>query len=104
MPFRKLLIFLIVGMALFSASVWAEEGKPDENMLNIGEMTCKQLMSGDDLDREVGVAFFHGYYAGKNGDKVLDLPKASALSTAVKDYCLSNPTGTVMEAFVKAGK
>ena len=104
MEWKKLILVLAIGIALASAPAWAEEGKADDNMLDIEAMTCKQLMSGDDLDREVGLGFFHGYFDGKKGVKVVDLPKASAVSTFVRDYCLSNPASTLMEAFVKAGK
>jgi hypothetical protein len=104
MTLKKLLIVFAAWMMVSSVAAWAEEGKPNEDAIDIMKMTCKHLMSGDDRDREVGVAFFHGYLAGKNNNQVVDLPKASALSSAVRDYCLSNPTSTVMDAFEKAGK
>ena len=104
MAFKKLLIVFAAWMVLSSVAAWAEEGKTNEDTIDVTEMTCKHLMSGKDLDREVGIAFFHGYFAGKASTPIVDLPKASALSTAVRDYCLSNPTATVMDAFEKAGK
>ena len=104
MSMKKLVIFLVVGVALAAAPAWAEEGKPAANTIDIGKMTCKQLMSGSDIDREVGIAFFHGYMAAKKNRQIIDLPAASALSDKVRDYCLSNPTSTVMEAFKKFDK
>ena len=36
--------------------------------------------------------------------RVLDIPESSAISDEVRDYCLSNPTDTVMHAFEKFHK
>jgi len=104
MSVNKLVLVLFVGIALASVPTWAEEGKSHENTIDISKMTCKQLMSGNDVDREVGLAFFHGYFAGKKNQQTIDLPAASALSDKVRDFCLSNPTGTVMDSFIKLGK
>ena len=102
MSMKKLTFFLVIGVALAAAPVWAEDGKHPANMLDINKMTCKELMSGNDAEREVGLAFFHGYLAGKKNIQIIDLPAASALSDKVRDYCLSNPNSTVMDAFMKS--
>ena len=94
----------VLAMALAAVPAWAEEGKSRENTIDIGKMTCKQLMSSNDTDREVGIAFFHGYMAGKKNRQTIDLPATSALSVKVRDYCLSNPTSTVMDAFINCDK
>ena len=75
-----------------------------ENTPDIGKLTRKELMGGTDIEREVGIAFFHGYMAGKKNRQAIDLPVASALSVKVRDFCLSNPTNTVMDAFKNLGK
>jgi hypothetical protein len=48
------------------------------------------------------VAFYHGYVAGKKSEEIVDIAAMGALSDRVSDYCLSNPTSTVMDAFTKA--
>jgi hypothetical protein len=104
MTVKKLLLVLIIGVALAAVPAWSEEGKLSENAIDIGKLTCKELMSGSDIDREVGIAFFHGYMAGKKNQETIDLPAASARSDKVKDFCLSNPTSTVMDGFLKPDK
>ena len=101
---KRMICFFAFAVALTIVPVSAEEGKSGENTIHIGKMTCKELMGGNDTDREVGIAFYHGYLAGKKGSQTIDLPTASALSDRVKDYCLSNPTSTVMDAFTKSVK
>jgi len=104
MTIQKLLVLMTVGIAFAVSPVWAEDEPPSVNTMDIGKMTCKQLMGGNDLDREVGIAFFHGYFAGKENRMVVDLPAASELSTKVRDYCLSNPDSTIMNAFAKSSE
>jgi len=101
--FRKTMVLVMVfGFALAAATAWAEEGASQKGMVDIGKLTCKQLMGGDDSDREVGMAFYHGFLSGKNNNQVVNLEEMSAKTDKVKDYCLSNPTSAVMDAFTKS--
>ena len=104
MTVNKWVLVLMIGVALTVGPAWSEEGKLSENTLDIGKLTCKELMGGSDIEREVGIAFFHGYMAGKKNRQAIDLPAASALSDKVRDFCLSNPTNTLMDAFINLGK
>jgi hypothetical protein len=86
---------------LGSASAWAEESA-NPVTVSLAGLTCKEMMSGQDVDRAAVLAFFHGYDAGKRSEKTVDVTAMSALSDRVTDYCLSNPTSSVMDAFAKA--
>ena len=104
MKSHRLLILLIVGIALFAPPAWAQEETTAANTIEIGKLTCKQLMAGNDLERDVVIAYYHGLMDGKKKVEVLDIPEASAISDEVRDFCLSNPSNTVMQAFEKFHK
>jgi len=95
---------VLLALALCGAAAWAAETTVSALKIDIGKMTCKELMGGNDLDREVGIAYFHGFLAGKTNSQVVDVKATSERTDKVKDYCLSNPASTVMDAFTKAGK
>jgi hypothetical protein len=97
-------ILFVVGIALFAPPAWAAEEATPVNTIEIDELTCKQLMAGNDLERDVVIAYYHGIMDGKKQVGILDIPEASAISDEVRDYCLSNPTNTVMKAFEKFHK
>jgi hypothetical protein len=99
----KALVLIAVGFFLFALPAWAAQDST-ENVLDTSKITCKQLMRGDDAERDVGIAYFHGFMAGKQNIMKLDLTAASALSDKVKDFCLSNPTSTVMDVFTQSSK
>lgn len=104
MKVKKLMSFFVLGAVLVAIPALAETMKSEEPMIDIAKTTCKELMSGNDTDREVGMAYFHGFIAGQANRHALDVYAAGALTDKVNDYCLSNPASTVMDAFAKAQK
>ena len=92
----------LLGVSLFVLPAWGAESMMTDTKLDISKMTCKDLMSGNDSDRDASIAYFHGYLAGKKNNNILDVTTASTLTDKVRDYCLSNPTSTVMNAFKKS--
>lgn len=101
---KKVAVLVILVMVLVVFQAWCAESQFVDQKIDISKMTCKEMMSGNDADREVTTAFFHGFFAGKKNAPIVDVASTSDLSDKVRDYCLSNPTSTVMDAFTKAGK
>jgi len=101
---KKVAVLIVLGMFLVVFQAWGAESTFPGQKIDISKMTCKELMSGNDTDREVGIAYFHGFLAGKKNSHVVDVKTTSELTDKVKDYCLSNPASTVMDAFTKSGK
>jgi hypothetical protein len=104
MKMYRLLTLFIVGIAIFASPAWAAEETAPANAIETDKLTCKELMAGNDLERDVVIAYYHGLMDGRKQVKVLDIPESSAISDEVRDYCLSNPTHTVMQAFEKFHK
>lgn len=102
MSVNRIAALLVLSLVLAVTPALAEEGAPEERTVDIAKFTCKELMGGDDTDREVGMAFFHGFLAGKRDSRTINLQDMGAMTDRVKDYCLSNPTSTVMDAFAKS--
>jgi len=100
----KTVRILVLGFSLLALPAWAEEAKQAGPVIDISKMTCKELMMGNDADREGGMAFFQGFLAGKKNNPVVDVNSAADLADRVKDFCLSNPESTVMQAFEKSAK
>lgn len=98
---KSLILVLVLGMSFIASQAWSKTSSSADRVVDIMKLTCKQAMSGDDMDRAATAAFFHGYLTAKNHSTVIDLDAASAQSNRVKEYCLSNPDSTVMEAFTK---
>ena len=103
MKANKMRMILALVSILMAIPAWAGSSTV-EGTFDLMKLTCKELMRGNDSDREIGIAFYHGFLAGQKNEQTMDLHAASALTDAVKEYCLSNPTETVMSAFTKSKK
>jgi len=101
---KKVAVLVVLCILLVAFTAWGSESKMEGQTIDISKMSCKDMMSGNDTDRAVVAAFFQGYLAGKKNNVVVNVDAASDLSDKVRDYCLSNPKSTVMDAFAKSGK
>ena len=99
----KMKSLLVLAAMVVVMPVWAG-ASTNENKVDLGKLTCKELMRGNDSDREIGIAFYQGFLAGKKNEQIIDIQAASSLTDRVKDYCLSNPNTAVVEAFTKSAK
>lgn len=97
-------VLVVLAVSLFVFQAWGEESKFAGQTIDVTKMTCKELMGGNDNDRAVGFAYFHGFLAGKKNKQIIDVNVTSAQTDRVRDYCLSNPDSTVMDAFTKSAK
>jgi hypothetical protein len=100
----KVAVLVIMAVSLFVVPACLAESMKNPMKIDMSKTTCKDLMSGRDLDREVGIAYYHGFLAGEKNNRMLDVTAAATLTDKVRDYCLSNPTSTVMDAFTKNSK
>lgn len=101
---KKVALLVVICMLFIAFQAWGAELSVKGQTIDVMKMTCKDMMSGNDTDRSVIVTYFHGFLAGKKNSPVVDVDAASAISDKVKDYCLSNPTSTIMDAFAKSAK
>ena len=101
---RSISLTVLAGL-FFAVPAWAEApSAAAAQTVTVGKVTCKEMMAGSDMDRGAVVSFYHGYLAGKKSGEVIDITAMGALSDRVYDYCLSNPTSTVMGAFGKVSQ
>ena len=104
MKSKKMVFVLAVMFFLAWSPTSAQDEEQFVDKIEIGKMKCKELMAGSDSERDIGIAYYHGYMDGKKNVTTLDIAEASAVSDHVRDFCLSNPASTVMEAFAKLDK
>lgn len=82
----------------------APAAEPAAPTLDIDGITCRYLLTAGGEERDLLLSFFHGYFAGKAGpDAVHDVGKMADQTDAVVDWCVDNPSATVVRAFTEAG-
>jgi HdeA/HdeB family len=90
---------LIVGalVAPFSVSASAEDAQR-----SVEQYKCKDIMRETGSNREVAIAFLHGYLLGKSGGQKFDVQILSKQSDAFTELCLDNPNESAAAAMAKA--
>ncbi len=87
--------------ALLSVAATAAD-KPE--MEDLSAFSCKQVMILSGEDRDISVAFAHGYMLGKNDTTKYEIDKLAKITDAFIDYCLDHPTENALASFEKVYK
>jgi hypothetical protein len=83
--------------AIGSASVLAQT--PADR--TVEQYTCKDIMRESGRNRDVAIAFLHGYLVGKSGTSKFNLETLTKQSNAFIEQCLDNPNAKAEDVMVK---
>ena len=72
-----------------------------ERLRTVEQFACKEVMRERGPDRDVAIAFLHGFLLGKSGGSKFDLEVLHKQSDAFIERCLENPAEPALEAMVK---
>ncbi|WP_410962537.1 HdeA/HdeB family chaperone, partial [Salmonella sp. SAL4358] len=62
---------------------------------------CKDVVRESGVDRDVAVAFLHGFLLGKSGSAKFNLDALHKQSNAFIERCLDNPSERALDAMTK---
>lgn len=71
---------------------------------SIEQFACKDIMRDSGADRDVAIAFLHGYLLGKSGRSSFDTERLRAETDAFIDRCLDNPNEKAEQAMLAVKK
>jgi len=96
MRVRVWMIVAISAAAIGSTSVLAQTADR-----TVEQYTCKDIMRESGRDRDVAIAFLHGYLIGKSGTSKFNLETLRKQSDAFIEQCLDNPNGKAEDVMTK---
>jgi hypothetical protein len=64
-------------------------------------LTCKEVMRLSGNDRDIALAFAHGYVLGKKGTTQYDVDALAQVTDQFIDYCLDHPADKALQSFEK---
>ena len=67
----------------------------------IEQYTCKDVMREHGANRDVTIAFLHGFLLGKSGGSTFDLDILHKQTSDFIERCLDNPTERAVDAMSK---
>jgi hypothetical protein len=71
------------------------------NSRSIEQYTCKDVMREHGANRDVTIAFLHGFLLGKSGDSKFDLDILHKQTSDFIERCLDNPAERAVDAMAK---
>jgi len=76
----------------------------DKGDRNVAQYSCKDVMRESGGNRDVAVAFLHGYLTGKSGGDRFNVEMLRKQTDAFIERCLDNPGMKAVDAMTEAKK
>ena len=94
---KVLVASFIFSGALDMASVQAQ----DSNDRTIEQYACKDILRESGSNRDVAIAFLHGFLLGKSGGTKFNLETLKKQTDAFLERCLDNPHDKAVDTMMK---
>jgi HdeA/HdeB family len=88
---------LLAGFGLGSPPAWAQDTKDRV----VEQYTCKDVMRESGANRDVVIAFLHGFLLGKSGSSKFNVDVLRKQSDDFIERCLENPGEKAVDAASK---
>jgi len=94
-------VLIVASLFLGSFSAFAAESSDKEDF---SLKKCKDVMRMSGRDRDIALAFVHGYRLGKMGKTQYSVDALSQITDKFLDYCLDHPADNALQSFEKVAK
>ena len=94
----KISASIIIFTAAFAAGSVSAQDAGDRST---DQFTCKDIMRENASNRDVAIAFVHGFFLGKSGNSKFNLSVLEKQTDAFIERCLDNPNEKAMDAMAK---
>ena len=84
-----------------AAILAAPSALAQERVRTVEQYSCKDVMRERGPDRDVAIAFLHGFVLGKSGQTKFDLEKLHKESDAFIERCLDHPSEPAIQAMTR---
>jgi hypothetical protein len=91
----------IVILGVFGSAAAVGQDKAERK---IEQYTCKDIMRESGSNREVAIAFLHGYLLGKSGSSKFNLDTLLKQTDEFVDRCLDNPKERAVDMMISVKK
>jgi hypothetical protein len=71
------------------------------NTRTVDQYSCKDVMREHGDNRDVTIAFLHGFLLGKSGSANFDIDLLHKQTSAFIEYCLDHPAEKAVDAMAK---
>jgi hypothetical protein len=87
--------------ALLAGLIAVSPSSADPQPRTIEQYLCKDVMRESGANRDVAIAFLHGYLLGRSGSTKFDLEALHKQTDNFIEQCLDNPTQKAIDVMAK---
>ncbi len=93
---------LVGSVVIFGALYMVSVSAQDTNERTVEQYACKDILRESGSNRDVAIAFLHGFLLGKSGTTKFNLETLKKQTDAFLERCLENPHDKAVDAMMKA--
>jgi hypothetical protein len=97
-------ISAVLACAMLATGMANAQDKQDKGERTIGQYSCKDVMRESGGNRDVAIAFLHGFLLGKSGGSTFNVEKLRRETDAFMERCLDNPGSRAIDVMTEAKK
>ena len=90
--------------ASLAGGAQAQEKMQDKGDRAVEQYSCKDVMRESGSNRDVAIAFLHGYLLGKSGGSAFNVETLRKQTDAFIERCLDNPAQRAVDAMTGVKK
>ncbi len=94
----------MIAMAALVACVAGGANAQDNLNRTVEQYKCRDVMREAGANRDISIAFLHGYLLGKSGSQAFNLDTLHKQTEAFVEHCLSNPDGKAVDSMTAVKK
>jgi hypothetical protein len=79
----------------------AAAAEPADQKRDFSVLSCKEVMRLSGTDRDITLAFAHGYVLGRKDTTRYDVDALAQVTDQFIDYCLDHPAENALQSFEK---
>ncbi|MCW8963605.1 MAG: HdeA family protein [Gammaproteobacteria bacterium] len=91
----------VFAVSMVLATPLHAEPAGDAQVKNVNEFLCKDILRTSGDDRDIAVAFMHGYLLGKSGKDTFNRATLSAATDNFIEACLNDVNGVAVKTLKK---
>lgn len=97
---KRTTLILVAAMASFALPAVAQ----DNLNRTVDQYKCRDIMRESGANRDISIAFLHGFLLGKSGGQNFNLDALHKQTEAFVEHCLSNPDGKAVDSMMAVKK
>src|SRR5262245_2602551 len=95
---------VVVGSILACLAMLTPVSAQDASGRTVDQYQCRDVMRESGANRDVAIAFLHGFLLGKSGRANFNLDEMHKQTDAFIEHCLNNPTEKAVDAMMAVKK